>query len=148
MKNIIAAIDFTDVSGGVIAAAAELARSCSGHLWIIHIVEPDAEYVRIDEGPQQGLDWRTLKINEEHRYIQEKSLELEASGIKVTPRLIRGLTAETILREASKLDAELIVVGSHGHGAVYHMLVGSTTEELIKSGLFKIVVVPSRNGRA
>lgn len=52
----------------------------------------------------------------------------------------RGLPSEALCAAAA--DAELIVVGSHGHGAVHDKLVGSTSERVIHHAPCPVVVVP------
>ncbi|MEY2831959.1 MAG: hypothetical protein RLZZ574_1217, partial [Cyanobacteriota bacterium] len=62
----------------------------------------------------------------------------------VTPLLVQGATIETILREASKLRADMIIIGSHGHGALYRALVGNVTEGVIRKALCPILVIPAQ----
>ena len=52
----------------------------------------------------------------------------------------RGLPSEAIC--AAAVDAELLVLGSHGHGAVHDKLVGSTSERVIHHAPCPVVVVP------
>ena len=46
-----------------------------------------------------------------------------------------GSVVEEILKTAQEISADLIVMGSHGHGPVYNLLVGSVTEGVLKAGL-------------
>ena len=41
---------------------------------------------------------------------------------------------EEVLQAARDIAADLIVMGSHGHGSVYNLLVGSVTEGILKAG--------------
>ncbi|MGF1541582.1 MAG: universal stress protein [Pleurocapsa sp.] len=143
MNNILAAIDFSDITPIVVDKAAEIARSFSGKLWLIHIAAPDPDFVGYSTGPQSKRDWRAKTLREEHRYIQDKALELEHSGIDVTPLLIQGATVETILQEATKLNADMIVIGSHGRGALYKALVGSVSEGIIRQASCPVLIVPA-----
>ncbi|MGL5075697.1 MAG: universal stress protein, partial [Waterburya sp.] len=118
MDNILAAIDFSDITPTVIDKAAEIAKCFACKLWIIHIAAPDPDFVGYGTGPQCERDWKAKTLRKEHRYIHDKALELEQNGIDVTPLLVQGATVETILQEATKLKADMIVLGSHGHGAV------------------------------
>jgi nucleotide-binding universal stress UspA family protein len=52
---------------------------------------------------------------------------------------------ETTLKEAESLKAELIVLGSHGHGAVYDVLVGSYSAGIIRRSKLPVLVVPIRD---
>jgi nucleotide-binding universal stress UspA family protein len=54
--------------------------------------------------------------------------------------LVRGAASESLCRSA--LDAELIVLGSHGHGAVHDQLVGSTSMRAIHHASCPIVILP------
>jgi len=144
MDNILAAIDFSDITPTVVDKAAEIARCFSSKLWLIHIAAPDPDFVGYGTGPQSKRDWRAKTLREEHRYIQDKALELERSGINVTPLLVQGTTVETILQEASKLKAGMIVIGSHGHGALYKALVGSVSAGIIRQASCPVLIVPAK----
>ena len=83
-------------------------------------------------------------LRKEHRYIQDQALQLEQRGIDVTPLLIQGATVATIIEQSSRLDADLIVIGSHGHGSVYKTLVGSVSEGVIRKANCPVLIVPHR----
>lgn len=144
MKNILAAIDFSDIAPAVVDEAAKLARSFDSKLWLIHVAAPDPDFVGYRTGPQCERDWRAKVLRKEHRYLQDKASELSKTGIDVTSLLVRGATIETILKEASKLKAETIVIGSHGHGALYKTLVGSVSEGVIHRAFCPILIVPAQ----
>ncbi|GAB4537824.1 MAG: universal stress protein [Pleurocapsa sp.] len=144
MDNILAAIDFSDITSAVVDKAAEIAKCFTSKLWLIHIAAPDPDFVGYGTGPPSKRDWRAKTLREEHRYIQEKALELEQSGIDVTPLLIQGATVETILQEATKLNADMIVIGSHGHGALHKALVGSVSEGVIRKASCPVLIVPAK----
>ena len=50
---------------------------------------------------------------------------------------------EEILKTAQDISADLIVMGSHGHGPVYNLLVGSVTEGVLKAGQRPVLLVPA-----
>lgn len=145
MENIVAAIDFSEITPTVIEQAAEIARCFGSQLWLLHIAAPEPEFVGYGTGPQSKRDWRAKTLKEEHQYIQGQARELSQSGIKVTALLLQGETVETILREAAKLNAEMIVVGSHGHGALYKAILGSVSEGIIHKASCPVLIVPYRH---
>ena len=53
---------------------------------------------------------------------------------------------EEILKTAREISADLIVMGSHGHGSVYCLLVGSVTEGVLKAGERPVLLVPAPAG--
>ena len=58
--------------------------------------------------------------------------------------MVPGSTVDTIFEQAQKRDAELIVIGSHGHGAVFELLFGSIAEGVVRRSSIPVVVVPAR----
>jgi nucleotide-binding universal stress UspA family protein len=144
MKNILAAIDFSDVSARVINQAVEISQCFASKLWLIHVADPDPDFIGYGTGPQTERDWRAKILKDEHQYIQQQALELDRKGIHVTPLLIQGATAEAILKEASKLKANLIVIGSHGHNSFYKALVGSVSEEVIRKASCPVLIIPAK----
>ncbi len=144
MDNILAAIDFSDVTPVVIDLAAELARCFASKLWLIHIAAPDPDFVGYGTGPQCQRDWEAQTLRKEHRELQNQAQQLKQKGINATALLVRGATVETILREADKLNADMIVIGSHGHGAFYKTLVGSVSEGVIRKASCPISIVPAK----
>ncbi len=144
MKTILAATDFSDVSDEILEKASELAQKFSAHLWILHVAAPDPDFVGYEVGPQHVRDWRANTLKKERRFLQDKADEIEKEmGIEVTPLMAQGPTADTILKEAADLKADLIIMGSHGHGALYELIVGTVTEGILKSSKFPILVIPA-----
>ena len=147
MWGLLAAIDFSDLTPMVVEQAAKIAQVLASKLWIIHVAAPDPDFVGYSTGPQCERDWKAEVLREEHRYIQDAALELEQRGINVTPLLIQGVTIDTILQQAAKLKAEMIVMGSHGHGALYKAIVGSVSEGVIRKASCPVLIVPARMQR-
>ena len=144
MENILVAIDFSDVTQRVIEQGILLARAFDCKLWLIHIAAPDPDFVGYTTGPQFRRDLRAETLRDEHKYLQDKADELRKRDICVTTLLIQGETVETILQEAQKLKVDTIVVGSHGHGALYKTLTGSVSEGIIRRAPCPVTIVPAQ----
>ena len=63
-------------------------------------------------------------------------------GLDATALLVCGSAVDTTLKEADILKAGLIVVGTHGHGAVYDVLIGSYSAGIIRKSKLPVLVVP------
>ena len=59
--------------------------------------------------------------------------------------LHEGSPPENVLRAANKVHADYIVLGSHGHGAMHDLLVGSTAHVVLKKSTCPVVLVPITN---
>lgn len=144
-KNILALVDFSSVSGPVVERAGDLALKYGAKCWIVHIAAPDPDFVGYDVGPQHERDHRAEQLREEHRQLQEYKSSLEAKGVTCEALLIQGPLPQAVMDEAQKLEADLIVVGSHGRSMLYELLVGSVCEYLLKNSKVPLLVVPSKD---
>src|SRR5512132_4132229 len=112
-------LDLSSATERVLAAATAVARGTGASVWLLHVAEPDPVFVGYEAGSAAVRDQVAHEYRDEHRRLQEHAKVLRDVGIEATPLLIRGPTADTILGEAAKLEADLIVMATHGHGAVF-----------------------------
>ena len=87
-----------------------------------------------------GVDLSDSTESQIHAIAQR----MRDAGIDATGLLVQGATIETILNEASKHDVDMIVLGSHGRGAVYRALVGSVSEGVLRKSARPVLVIPTR----
>jgi nucleotide-binding universal stress UspA family protein len=92
--------------------------------------------------PDLGVDIRT-----EHDRIAKLSLEEAVATaralypkVAVSTETAPGPAAEVLTRAAA--DADLLVLGSHGHGRLFHAVLGSVAEACVRSAVCPVVVVP------
>lgn len=71
-------------------------------------------------------------------------LKRSDNGLSVTPILREGWPKETILEEANAWDADLIVLGSRGHGAVRRMFLGSVSLAVATNAACSVEIVRPR----
>jgi nucleotide-binding universal stress UspA family protein len=74
--------------------------------------------------------------------LAEWQREIAHAGITAELHEPTGDVAEEILHRAEALNADLIVMGTHGHGAMYKLLVGSVTEGVLKRSKRPVLLVP------
>ena len=142
MKIILVPVDFSDATDAVTARAAGLAQALQAQLILLHVAAPQPDFVGYEPGPQSVRDTVAKHLHEEHRQLQELEKKTAGKGVEVTSLLIQGYTAEKILKECERLKPELIVMGSHGHGALHNLLVGSVTEGVLRKAACPVMVVP------
>jgi len=145
MKKILVPVDFSDVTPRVVAHAAEMAQVGGGELLLLHVAAPEPEFVGYEPGPDSVRKAVARELVEEHRKVHALARDLEARGIRVASRVVAGYVAERILVEADRFGADLIVMGSHGHGALHDLLVGSATENVLRKAKCPVVVIPARS---
>jgi nucleotide-binding universal stress UspA family protein len=143
MRQILAALDFSAVTRAVVEQAASLAGAYGAELTLLHVAAPDPAFVGYDVGPQTVRDARARELRTEHRGLQDLADELRARGLRAKALLVQGPAVETLVREARELGAEAIVLGSHGHGRVYDVLVGSVAHGVLRQAPCPVLVVPA-----
>lgn len=149
MSEILACVDFSDATDAVAEAAARLASAAGGRLHLVHVAGEEPEIAGYDRGPVAAhtRDERAGELLDEHRALRELAEKLEQQhGLDVVALLVMGPTVDKILEEADRIDAGTIVVGSHGRGAVAHLLLGSVSEGVMRHSSRPVLVVPVRRG--
>lgn len=142
MKTILTPVDFSSATHGVLAATLDLAKSTGARVVLMHAVQPPV--ITTDYGVTADLLRETLEVTETAARKQVEHLEklVTKTGVAVSSELVTGFAAGHILELARRLRASYIVLGSHGHTAVYDLLVGSTTHAVLKKAPCPVVVVP------
>lgn len=145
MKTILVLVDFSPVTEAVIAQAARLAEAFTAVLWLLHVAPPEPDFVGYETGPPNVREQVAHEMRDTHRRLQEHSSQLRARGIDATALQVQGPTTETILQEAARLQADVIVLGSHGHGLVHRALLGSVSEGILHRASCPLLILPSRH---
>jgi len=160
MKRILVPIDFSDVTPPVIDLARQLAKAFDAEIHLVHVKEITAaappgtlgygiagmsELAPMAGIPVPGFKPIPQPIPEDEGQkskLTQWQRELADGGIKVTLHEPTGVVAEEILNQADELNADLIVMGTHGHGAMYNLLVGSATKGVLKHTTRPVLLVP------
>ena len=144
MKKILVSIDFSSVTEEVLRIAAEQARFFDGEIVLLHVENPEPDFVGYKPGPQVLRDNVAHDIKKNHRELDAIEKKLLKDSVKVKAFILQGATAETILHKANDIEADLIIMGTHGHGALHHLLLGSVTEEVVRKATCPLLLVPGR----
>lgn len=148
MKTLLVPLDFSGTTDKVLAHAADLARSLEARIVLVHVVEPVATYVPVGASmdviaaaPVQPGEMQDLSGDEAR--LRSIGQPLSATGIPVESVVVIGLAVDDILDQAAKYNASYIVLGSHGHGALYHLFTGSVVNGILKRATCPVIVVPA-----
>lgn len=142
MRNIVAAIDFSERSDAVLRVSIRQALAFGAQLWLVHVAAPEPGFVGYDAGPQSVRDNVAKHIRERHKEIQEMAESAREQGVETKALLIRGSTVKALLAEADKLGVDLIVLGSHGHGLMHRVLLGSISQAVLQKSVVPVLLVP------
>jgi nucleotide-binding universal stress UspA family protein len=144
MKTILVPVDFSDVMPQVLGVASSLAAAFAARVAIIHVAELEPDFVGFEPGPPSVRMNVARDFKAERKRLDELKERFIVEGREAVASMLEGPAVEKILREAQEQNADWIVMGSHGHGALYELLVGSVTQGVLKRAHCPVVVVPSR----
>lgn len=141
--KILVCVDLSDATEIIIGKTEELAKRLSAEVWLLHNAEPEPDKVEFKVDPIAARENLAKRFHIEHRQIQDLSERLRKAGIEATALLVHGTTVETILTEAADLDVDMIIVGSHGRGAMFQLLLGSVSEGVLHKSQLPVLVIPT-----
>jgi nucleotide-binding universal stress UspA family protein len=159
MKSILVPIDFSAATPRVLDLAGQMAKSFGAEIHLVHVKQLSASVLPSTLGygvagmpdlmPVSSLPMtdplpQPLLPNEQERAkLAEWQKEISRTGLQVVTHEPVGDVIEEILRTADAIKAELIIMGRHGHGAMYNLLVGSVTQGVLKRADRPVLLVPT-----
>ncbi len=126
-EKLLVAVDHSDHTGRVLAAARDLASLSSGEVWVLHLREREV-------APPRGGVMVTESTDEAQAKVDAAVGELTKAGIKVHGAVrstLYGHAAREIIEDAKSHDVDVIVMGSRGRGDLAGLLLGSTAHKVI-----------------
>jgi len=155
LRSILYATDLGLYAPYVLQHALALTRAFRAELHVVHAVEPMGLFAEsvlqtyLDEGRLQEL--RSKGLSTVMESIEQRVLEAfrdEMGESQQDMQLIRSVRVaqgdppQVILDEARKLGADLLVVGSHSHGAAHDIPLGRTAARLLQLAETPVYLVP------
>lgn len=144
MKTILAPVDFSGVTDAVIAEAATLARALDGRIVLLTVIQPpviSSEYAALMDNIAEV---QAAGEKQAARQLAKCEAALAADAVPVETVQLSGAPIPLIVEQAKRFAASYIVMGSHGHSALYDLLVGSTTHGVLLRAECPVVIVPAR----
>jgi nucleotide-binding universal stress UspA family protein len=149
MKTLLVPLDFSDSTTRILAKSVELAHELSAKLILLHVLEPVANYVPV--GATMDViaalppvrDEEEDLANIEHR-LKALADPIRATGLEVDESVVVGLAVDDIIDQAKVGAADFIILGSHGHGALYHLFGGSVVTGVLKRSPCPVIVIPAQ----
>jgi nucleotide-binding universal stress UspA family protein len=142
--NILCPIDFSEDSERALAAALALARSTTGHVTIVTVVDPLLSAGAAAAGADQALNEQT---QQELQTLLDRVAPALASSSPAAVAVRVGKPAQEILLQAEDCNADVIVMGMRGVGGTEKLFLGSTSEQVLGKATVPVLVVPPPSRR-
>ncbi len=141
--KILVCVDLSDSTEEILKIIETLCQPLNAKVWLLHNAMPEPDTIEFKVDPIEARESLAKEFHHQHCQIQELAEQIRKSGVDASALLVHGKTVDTILTEATDLDIDLIVVGSHGHGAMYQLLVGSISEAVLHRSSKPVLVIPT-----
>lgn len=143
-KHILLATDGSSASDQAARTAVDLARTHGAKLTAVHVVDP-YPYLGIGQANPMGFQAYMSAAHVHAGKALERAAELCDDGgppIAMETRIVEETTAaHGIAQTARDEGCDLIVVGSHGHGALRKLVLGSVTTKVLAEASVPVLVV-------
>jgi nucleotide-binding universal stress UspA family protein len=145
MNTILVATDFSEPADRALRAAIDLARGLGDVVELVHVhpigvasVPPMLDMAPVPPSAKQVASAETA--------MAARVRVVELAGLTCESFVAFGAPAEEVVRRAADRRPRLIVVGTHGGGALAHVLVGSVAERILHRAPCPVLVVPPPRG--
>jgi nucleotide-binding universal stress UspA family protein len=131
--KIVATIDFSITSENLLKYTKNYAEMLNAEVFLLH-AEPE----------RAGVDPEDVDTRPEAVRLKKDAKALKRAGIKVTPVFVKGPVCENILKKAVDMNADLIILGAHGHGGLScKASVGHISECVLLKSKIAVLIVPT-----
>ncbi|PLX76820.1 MAG: universal stress protein [Desulfuromonas sp.] len=140
-KTILFATDFSESSDYAFRYALAMARQFDARLALLHVINepvdlrgfyvPHISFDKLEEEIAQGAHKMMEKFCRDHLG------DFSHFETHVEP----GIPYEEIISKGQEIDADLIVMGTHGRTGLDHMLFGSTTEKVVRKSPIPVMTI-------
>jgi nucleotide-binding universal stress UspA family protein len=124
--RLLVAVDHSEVSPRVVAAAKDLALLSKGKVWVLHLLEKEV-YAQLGDVPSESDQEADQAVRDGVDVLRQAGVEAEG---EVRPTAF-GHAAREILADAKEHDADVIVMGSRGRSDLAGSILGSTAHKVI-----------------
>ncbi len=151
MKTIVVAVDFSNATSGVLDMASGLAKAFGAQLRLFHVVEPEPSYTAYGFTPDEFPALHAYQEEAKRRAAEKLDQLLERVKPELpsaTAQIAEGSPLHSLLDYVKESGADFVVLGSHGHGVIAALLLGSVAEGMVRKATVPTLIVPAPEEKA
>src|SRR5262245_48063345 len=147
IQRILVPTDFSPASEIALQYAIDMARCWGAETHLVHVVDdlsfaparPGGGYVSAVPELRQAL------VGDACDQLSKATERCLAAGVRVSSEVVVGAPARVIVETAASRRTDLIVMGTHGRGALEHLLLGSVAERVVRTAPCAVLTVRDRS---
>jgi len=153
MKKVLIALDYDKTANKVADAGYSLANAMEAEVVLLHVISDPIYYSSSEYSPILGLtdslgvDPLNFDSPDRLRKVSQHFLDEMKNHLKdenVQTLLQDGDFADSILKAAKNLHADIIVMGSHSHKWLENIMLGSVTEKVLRQTTIPLFIIPTK----
>lgn len=133
LTTVAIASDFSEPASVAVAWGHRLAALHGARVVLIHVLGTASDHHLTEDEARRGLDGIAAS--------------LRAEGLRVDIEMASGAVASVLHSVAERVGADVLVIGSHGHGVIKRLMIGSVADELLRQARLPLLVVHPRDGQ-
>lgn len=147
MDTILALIDYDELAETVADEAAAWAVAFGSRVFLLHVEDPEPDFVGYQVGPQYIRDHEAARIRQDMQHLGKLRERVARQGIEeVESLIIQGDRIDKIRDEISRINPDLLIMGWHPPHGLLHRLFGGVGETLIRHLPCRTLLVPASTG--
>ena len=139
IQAVVCPLDFGPSSAGALDMAASLAERTRAGLTVVHVVDLAGDAP--EPMRQEFIEYRTKRFEDARSQLQEAIPESVRRSTAVRELVLVGKPYREIVRLASEQEADIIVMGVQGRGAVDLLFFGSTANHVVRQAPCPVLTV-------
>jgi nucleotide-binding universal stress UspA family protein len=153
VKKVLIALDYNPSAQKVAEAGYSMAKAMKADITLLHVISDPVYYSSEEYSPIMGFNGffetvpfqlnniDTLKNAALH--FLDKSIQ-HLGDKKIQTMLGEGDYADSILKSAKEIKADLIILGSHSRKWLENVLIGSVTEKVLRNSSIPLLIIPTK----
>lgn len=141
MQRIVVPIDFSNYSKNALKYGVSFAKQFGAELILVYVVEPAIYPADFSFGQVTVPNFERELRERGKQELEKLSESIDAKDIKARAVIRTGKPFIEIIKTAEEESADLILIATHGHTGVEHILFGSTAEKVVRKAHCPVLVV-------
>ena len=153
MKKVLIALDYDPTAKKVAEVGFEFAKAMGAEVVLLHVISDPVYYSSTDYSPIMGftgyLNADPLELNTTEvlktatlKFLDKTRIHLGDTAIQTVVE--EGDFADSIVKIAKKLHADMIILGSHSQKWLENIVMGSVTEEVLRQSEIPLLIIPTK----
>ena len=143
VDNIIVPTDFSNYSDLALQKALDLAEACNAKIYLTHVVEEAPDIFALDRFNKKGQKKIMKDLQKQSKEFFEKQIAKypDAQKVDIETKVLRGVPTKEILALQKKIQADMVVIATHGQTAFEEFFWGNTASKIVRHANCSVLVV-------